>query len=35
MKLYIYKWNNDTFIGSNKGYMVKYEEKQRFIDAIS
>lgn len=31
MKLYIYKWDND----SNKGYMVKYEEKQRFIDAIS
>lgn len=31
MKLYIYKWDNDIF----KGYMVKYEEKQRFIDAIS
>lgn len=35
MKLYIYKWDNETFIGSNEGYMVKYEEKQRFIDAIS
>lgn len=35
MKLYIYKWDNETFTGSNEGYMVKYEEKQRFIDAIS
>lgn len=35
MKLYIYKWDNDTFIESNKDYMIKYEEKQRFIDAIS